>query len=180
MLKTIDNFLDHESIIDSAKLITRWFYNHGKLHTMMKNAIGGNLVRWKATHFGTNYLFLENFLRMKDHFMQLMTTPQLQQSGYLDSNAGKYAHAYLSSLPWWDNLKRIVKSVQLLYAFLWFMDQERITNFSEVLFKYHILRQEYDALLHDDRTSFDQYIEIVNKRMHDVANNTYMNTGKMN
>jgi hypothetical protein len=35
-------------------------------------------------------------------------------------------------------------------------------------------------LLHDDRTSFDQYIEIVNKRMYDVANDTYMNVGKMN
>jgi hypothetical protein len=29
---------------------------------MMKNAIGGNLVRWNATHFGTNYLFLKSFL----------------------------------------------------------------------------------------------------------------------
>jgi hypothetical protein len=109
-----------------------------------------------------------------------MATPQLQQPVYLNSNAGKYAHACLSSLPWWDNLKRIVESVQPLYAFLRFADQERIQNFSEVLFRYHILRQEYDALLHDDRTSFDQYIEIVNKRMYDVTNDTYMNVGKMN
>jgi hypothetical protein len=62
MLKTIGDFSDPESVIDSAKLIARWLYNHGKLHTMMKNAIGGNLVRWNATHFGTNYLFLESFL----------------------------------------------------------------------------------------------------------------------
>jgi hypothetical protein len=70
MLKTIGEFTDHESVINSAKLITRWLYNHGKLHTMMKNAIGGNLVRWNATRFGMNYLFLESFLRRKDHFMQ--------------------------------------------------------------------------------------------------------------
>jgi hypothetical protein len=73
-----------------------------------------------------------------------------------------------------------VKSVQPLYAFLWFMDQESISNFSEVLFRYHILRQEYDALFPDDMTSFDQYIEIINKRMHDITNDTYMNAGKMN
>jgi hypothetical protein len=127
------------------------------------NRIDKNLVRWNATHFGTNYLFLKSFLRRKDRFMQWIVTPQLQKSGYLDSNAEKYAHACLSSLPWWDNLKRIVKSVQTLYAFLQFVDQERIPNFSEVLFRYHILRQEYDALFHDDRTLFDQYIEIVNK-----------------
>jgi hypothetical protein len=45
MLKTIGEFPDHESIIDSVKLIARWMYNHGKLHMMMKTAIGGNLVR---------------------------------------------------------------------------------------------------------------------------------------
>jgi hypothetical protein len=122
MLKTIGEFPDHESIIDNAKLIVRWLYNHGKLHTIMKTAIGGNLVRWNATHFGTNYLFLESFLIRKDRFMQCMTTHQLQNSGYLDSNAGKYAHACLSSLSWWDNLKRIMEYVQPLYVFLWFMD----------------------------------------------------------
>jgi hypothetical protein len=112
--------------------------------------------------------------------MQWMVTSALQQSGYLDSNAGKYEHVYLSSLPWWENLKRIVDCVQPLYAFLRFADQERIPNFSDILFSYHILRQEYDALFHDDRTSFDQYIEIINKRMHNAANDTYMNAGKMN
>jgi hypothetical protein len=73
-----------------------------------------------------------------------------------------------------------VEYVQPLYAFLQFTDQERILNFSEVLFRYHILRKEYDTLFHDDRTSFDQYIEIINKRMHDVTNDTYMNAGKIN
>jgi hypothetical protein len=70
MLKTIGEFSDHESVIDSAKVIARWLYNHKKLYTMMKNAIGGNLVRWNATRFAINYLFLESFLRRKDCFIQ--------------------------------------------------------------------------------------------------------------
>jgi hypothetical protein len=45
ILKTICEFPDHESVIDSVKLIARWLYNHEKLHTMMKIVIGGNLVR---------------------------------------------------------------------------------------------------------------------------------------
>jgi hypothetical protein len=146
---------------------------------MIKTTIGGNLVRWNATHFDMNYLFLESFLRRKDGFMQWMTTPQLQKSGYLDSNAVKYVHDCLSSLPWWDTLKRIVKYVQPLYVFLQFTDQKSIPNFSGVLFRYHILRQEYDALFHDDKT-FDQYMEIVNKRVHDIVNDTYINAGMIN
>jgi hypothetical protein len=73
-----------------------------------------------------------------------------------------------------------MESIQPLYAFLQFVDQERIPNFSEILFRYHILRQEYDTLFHDDMTSFDQYIEIINKKMHDITNDTYMNASKMN
>jgi hypothetical protein len=76
MLKTIDEFPDNEYVIDSEKLIIRWLYNHGKLHTMLKNAIDGNLVRWNATRFDTNYLFLQSFLRRKDRFKQWMITPQ--------------------------------------------------------------------------------------------------------
>jgi hypothetical protein len=68
-------------------------------------------VRWNATRFGTSYLFIESFLRRKDRFMQWMATPQLQKSEYLNSNAGKYAHACLSGLPCWDNLKKIVDSI---------------------------------------------------------------------
>jgi hypothetical protein len=45
MLKTICEFPDHEYVLDGAKLIARWLYNHIKLHTMMKTAIGENLVR---------------------------------------------------------------------------------------------------------------------------------------
>jgi Protein of unknown function (DUF 659) len=178
MLKEIGDFKDHEAVIDSAKYVSRWLYNHGKLHTMMKNAIGGNLVRWNATRFGTNYLFLESFLRRRDRFMQWMASSELLESGYLNSDPGKYAHACLSSLAWWDNLKRVVDSVQPLYAFLRFADQEKIPNFSEVLLRYHLLRQEYDALFHDDRSKFNEFMEIVDRRMHDVSNETYMNAGK--
>jgi hypothetical protein len=45
MLKIIGDLPNHESVIDSTKLIVRWLYNHGNLHTMIKNAIGENLVR---------------------------------------------------------------------------------------------------------------------------------------
>jgi hypothetical protein len=78
-----------------------------------------------------------------------------------------------------EKSKKIVDYVQPLYAFLRFADQERIPNFSDIIFRYHILRQEYGALFHDDRTSFDQYMKIVNKKMQDIVNDTYMNAGKM-
>ena len=120
MLKSIGDFKDHEAVIDSAKAISKWLYNHGKLHAMMKDAIGGNLVKWNVTRFGTNYLFLDSFFRKKEAFMQWMASTKLQESGYLNSDVGRYAHDCLSSLTWWEHLKTVVDSVQPLYAFLRF------------------------------------------------------------
>ena len=74
-------------------------------------------------------------------------------------------------------MKRVVKSVEPLYAFLRFADQNKFSNFSEVLMRYHIMKLEYDSLFRDDKASFDEYMEIVNRRMHDVSNGTYMNAG---
>jgi hypothetical protein len=112
--------------------------------------------------------------------MQWMVTPQLQNSGYLDSNA-ENMHM-LVSLACHDRI--ISKELWNLFNHCThFSDsrtRKRVPNFSEILFRYHILRQEYDALFHNDRTLFDQYIEIVNKIMYDIANDTYMNASKMN
>ncbi|XP_062197328.1 uncharacterized protein LOC133900228 [Phragmites australis] len=175
MLKSVGDFREHDIVIQSARAISRWLYNHSKLHEMMKAAIGGELVRWNATRFGTNYLFLDSFLRRKDRFMQWMASSELQQSRYISSDIGRYAHSCLSSLPWWDNLKMVVDSVQPLYAFLRFADQDKVPTLSEVLLRYTIVKHEYESLYKNDRDSLDKYMAIVDRRMNDLANGTYMN-----
>jgi phage-related holin len=59
MLKAVGEFLKHKVVILIGRRICRWLYNHNKLHAMMRAAIGGELVKWNATQFGTNYMFLE-------------------------------------------------------------------------------------------------------------------------
>ena len=70
MLKDIARRPEHGVMIKQCKRISNWLHNHGQLNTMMRNAIGGELVKWDATRFGTNYMFLESIYRKRDHFMQ--------------------------------------------------------------------------------------------------------------
>jgi hypothetical protein len=44
-------------------------------NAMIRKAIGGELVKWNATRFGTNYMFLESLYRKRDGFMQWMGSP---------------------------------------------------------------------------------------------------------
>ena len=48
---------------------------------------------------------------------------------------------------------------------------------SEVLLRYTVVKQEYDSLYRNDRDSFEKYMAIIDCRMHDLANGTYMNAG---
>ena len=144
---------------------------------MMKAAIGGELVKWNATRFGTNYLFLESFLRRKEKFMQWMGSTELQQLKYLTTDIGRYAHGCLCGLTWWANLQAVVDSVQPLYGFIRFADQEKFPILSEVLLRYNILRHEYQSLFQNDEASYKQYMSVIDRRMRDVSDGTYMNAG---
>ncbi|WVZ87005.1 hypothetical protein U9M48_033708 [Paspalum notatum var. saurae] len=66
MLKDIGKWPEHEACIRSAQQICSWLYNSNSLHSMMRQAIRGELVKWNATRFGTNYMFLESMFKKKD------------------------------------------------------------------------------------------------------------------
>jgi hypothetical protein len=100
MLKSIREFLDHKTMIKGARRICCWLYNHNKLHAMMRQAIGGELVRWNVTKFGTNYMFLESIFRHKDKFMMWMFSLGFLESRFSSTEEGRYAHYCLSSLTW--------------------------------------------------------------------------------
>lgn len=46
---------------------------------MMRKQIGGELVRWNATRFGTVFIFLQSFWDRKDKFMQWMTSKEWEK-----------------------------------------------------------------------------------------------------
>jgi hypothetical protein len=109
MLKPIGEFLDHKAMIECARRICRCLYNHNKSYAMMRQAIGGELVRWNATRFGTNYMFLESMFHHKDKFMAWMSSPGFIDSKFSSPQEGRYAHSCLSSLTWWDTMQYVLK-----------------------------------------------------------------------
>jgi hypothetical protein len=112
----------------------RWLYNHNTLHAMMRVAIGGELVKWNATQFGTNYMFLESMHRQRDKFMTWMASPSFLESRFANTDEERFAHSCLSSLTWWEAMQFVLKRVRPLYAFLHFANQDKVPNLSEVLY----------------------------------------------
>jgi hypothetical protein len=92
MLKSIGDFPEHKVVIDAARIICCWLYNHNKLHAMMMTAIGDELVRWNATRFGTNYMLLDNMYHCKDTFMAWMSSTIFLESRFSSTDEEIYAH----------------------------------------------------------------------------------------
>jgi hypothetical protein len=53
-----------------------------RLHAMMREKIGGELIRWNATRFGTVFMFLHSFWDMKDKFQAWMISSEWKDSDW--------------------------------------------------------------------------------------------------
>ncbi|WVZ55811.1 hypothetical protein U9M48_006422 [Paspalum notatum var. saurae] len=105
MLKDIGKWDEHAACIKSAQDICSWLYNSNSLHSMMRQAIGGELVKWNATRFGTNYMFLESMFKKKDQFMVWLMSPEFRRTRHFNTEMGRYAFDCMTRLEWWDNVE---------------------------------------------------------------------------
>jgi hypothetical protein len=59
-----------------------------------------------------------------------------------------------------------------------FVDQDKITNLSEVLLWFHMCTSEYENLIRDYPSDLDQYMRVIKPRMGGgVCNTTFLNAG---
>ena len=175
MLKDIGKWPEHDAMIKSAQRICSWMYNSNSLHAMMSKAIGGELVKWNATRFGTNYMFLETFLRKKDQFMAWMVSPEFRNSRHFKSPEGQYAFRSLTALDWWNAMQSVIDDVEPLYIFLRFADHDKTPTLGEVLMEYQNTRQTYASKFAHDEARFRKITnDIIARRLVTVMMGTYV------
>lgn len=176
MLKDIGKWPDHEAIIGSAQRICSWLYNSNSLHSLMREAIGGELVKWNATRFGTNYMFLESMMKKKDLFMAWLISPQFRNSRHFKTQTGRYAFEVMTSLDWWNSMGYVINDVEPLYIFLRFADQDKTPNLGEMLLEYQNMRHTYSSKFTHDAARFSKIMQVIDTRMKTVLSDTYVPT----
>ncbi|CAN6244021.1 unnamed protein product [Urochloa humidicola] len=133
MLKDIARFPDVEEVVESAKRICRFLYNHNRLHAMMRERIGGELVRWNATRFGTVFIFLQSFWDRKDKFKQWMTTDEWENSPWAGTADHDFTYDCLTKKIWWRDMEVVLKAVSPIYSVLRLADQQKNVSISSFL-----------------------------------------------
>ncbi|KAJ1259661.1 hypothetical protein BS78_10G173100 [Paspalum vaginatum] len=177
MLKDIGKWPEHDCCIRSAQRICSWLYNSNNLHSMMREAIGGELVKWNATRFGTNYMFLESMLKKKDQFMGWMVSREYRNSRYFGTSMGRYAFECMTNLEWWNNVEWVINDVEPLYMLLRFADSDKTPNLGEVVMEYQNMRQTYHSKFGTtDLPRFERIMQVIDERMTTVMSANYMST----
>jgi hypothetical protein len=179
MLKDTGQRPEHQGMIANYKRISAWLHNHGQLNAMMSEAIGGELIKWNATRFGTNYMFLESLHSKLDKFMQWTTCPAFLNIKWAKTDEGRFAQARLSSMEWWEGMDYIIKTVEPIYKMLRFADQDSKPNMGDVVMAYQQMKAELQSYFRNNVHTWNEYKEILDNRIRDVYWGTYVGAGKI-
>ena len=151
-----------------------------RLHAMMREKIGGELIRWNATRFGTVYLFLQSFWDRKDQFKLWMASKDWEDCAWAGEEDHEYTEACLSQKNWWSDMELVLKAVSPIYTVLRFADQQKNATVSGFLEKMTRAVKDISTNLSDRRHKdlLDSWKQIINKRLHYLLNDTLIVAGK--
>ena len=81
-------------------------------------------------------------------------------------------------MEWWDGLKYIIDTVQPIYKFLHFADQDKRSNMCELVMAYQTMRRELESFFGTNVSTLTEYLNVVDGRLPDVFIGTYVGPGK--
>jgi hypothetical protein len=148
---------------------------------MMRKQIGGELVRWNATRFGTVFIFLQSFWDRKDKFMQWMTSKEWEKCQWAGTPEHDYTYDCLTKKKWWSAMEVVLKAVSPIYSALRLADQEKNVSISAFLPKMLSAMKEIRSNLsgnHIEKNLSVRLMEKVNTRLRYLVNDTLMLAGK--
>ncbi|TVU40017.1 hypothetical protein EJB05_13462, partial [Eragrostis curvula] len=149
-----------------------------RLHAMMREKIGGELIRWNATRFGTVFMFLQSFWDKQDKFQAWMISSEWKNSDWENDDEHLFATDCLMNRIWWDKMELLLKSVTPIYSVLRFADQQKNGTISGFLPRMiHAKEETYGKLKHDDRATLSllgRFMEVISRRTKYLLNDTLM------
>ena len=81
-------------------------------------------------------------------------------------------------MEWWDGLKYIIDTVQPIYKFLHFADQDKRPNICEVVMAYQTMKREMRSFFGTNVFTLKEYVEVVDERLGDMFIDAYVSPGK--
>ncbi|XP_077249199.1 uncharacterized protein LOC143888647 [Tasmannia lanceolata] len=161
MLKDIGKKKTVKKVVDEARSVTNFLYNHGYILSIMRNMCGGDLVRPGLTRFATNYIALQSMLDKKVGLKQLFSSNEWNEYKESRSVAGKRAEEIVGKPSFWDQCRTVVGILEPIVKVLRMLDGDKKPTMGSL---YHAIRLMKEAIKAVAPRSYQGYHTIIDNR----------------
>jgi hypothetical protein len=101
LLEDIGKIKDFNSCINMAKKVSMFIYKHGRIHNLMREKLGGDLVRPGVTRFATSFLTLVSMLRHRNGLKSIFVSDEWHLTKFSNTEEGRQITRIVLSMPFW-------------------------------------------------------------------------------
>jgi len=164
MLQDIGEIKDFNTAINWAKKLSRFIYKHGRLLDLMRDKIGGDLVRPAVTRFATSYLTLASMHQHKNDLKTLFVSDEWQANTLSKSAEGQQCQKIALSLPFWNKVENCLRASQPLLVALRIADGDETPAAPEIMAAMDIAKSSIKESLKDKPSLLNEVMGCYEKR----------------
>ncbi|XP_066365495.1 uncharacterized protein [Miscanthus floridulus] len=164
LLQDIGEIKEFNTVINSSKNVSRFLYKHGRILDLMRQKIGGDLVRPAVTRFATSYLTLASMYKNKQGLRNLVVSEEWHNNSMSKSVEGKRVENIILSVPFWTKLEYCLKASQPLLVALRIADGDETPAAPEITTAMDVAKSTIKESLKDKTELLGQVLALYDKR----------------
>ncbi|KAM0883016.1 hypothetical protein ACQ4PT_031918 [Festuca glaucescens] len=134
----------------------------------------GELIQPNAARFGTDFVFLQSFVDIQDKLRQWMVSDEWTDGSWSREADYDYTYDCLISRSWWEDVEWVLDIIRPLYSVLQYADSRKIGMHSGFMPRMMAAREELLSLFKEGSEDLKNVIDVVDKRVADLYNDTLM------
>jgi hypothetical protein len=171
-------YIFDKHISNTSIFVFKVYFCTCRLHAMMREKIGGELIRWNATRFGTVFIFLQSFWDRQDKFMQWMVSDDWKNNAWKDEADHAFTYDCLLNRRWWSDMELVLNAVTPIYTVLRYADQQKNATIAGFLPKIMTAMAQIRGNLSKEKDLLDRIVGVIKKRLKYMVDDTLIVAGK--
>ncbi|KAK9133127.1 hypothetical protein Scep_012655 [Stephania cephalantha] len=125
MLKDVGTHRIVQVVVEQARQITNYSYNHHCVLTLMREKCGGDIIRPGLTRFATNYIALTSLLEEKQGLKEMFASREWKNYEHNRTTQARQIEDLVASSKFWDDARRIAQSTEPISKVLRLVDGDK-------------------------------------------------------
>jgi hypothetical protein len=164
LLEDIGKIKEFKSCINMAMKVTRFVYKHGRVLDLMREKIGGDLVRAGVTRFATSFLTLASMYKHKNALRTLVVCDEWHAMSFSATQEGQRVENIILSAQFWSKVQLCLKASQPLLVALRIADGDETPTTPKIMAAMDVAKATLKESLKDKPDLLDQVLEYYDKR----------------